>query len=214
MSSSLQKDKEVCSHVEYSRLSGLWKTFMFMSLNVSRSPAWSLLNVLYTKALQLKFVCIQENSRGSADCLVTLPVLSATQIHTAQPISHTHVLILKCWWIFLDQPHPVPSHSPVLVQCSAVLYVIMPSPWYPHPPTFFFPKRWVLALSSNVGIIGMFHHIGSQNMLFDFWLFEAGFLCVALSVLELCRPGWPQNSEICLPLPLPLPPVNCQLDRL
>lgn len=75
MSSSLQKDKEACSHVECSRLSGLQKQFVFLSLNVSSSSAWSLLNVLYMKALQLKFVCIQENNHASGDCLVTLSVL-------------------------------------------------------------------------------------------------------------------------------------------
>lgn len=83
MSSSLQKDKEARSHVEYSRLSELQKTFMSMSLTVNNSPACSLLSVLYMKAWQLKFVCIQENNHGSGDCLVTLPILGATQIHIA-----------------------------------------------------------------------------------------------------------------------------------
>lgn len=74
--------------MECSRLSELQKMFVSMSLNVNSSPACSLLSVLYMKALQLKFVCIQENNHGSGDCLVTLPVLGTPQIHKAQPISH------------------------------------------------------------------------------------------------------------------------------
>lgn len=70
MSSSLQKDED-CSPVVCSRLFELQKMFMFMSLEASSPPACSLLNVLYTKALQLKFVCIQENNVGSGGCILT-----------------------------------------------------------------------------------------------------------------------------------------------
>ena len=31
--------------------------------------------------------------------------------------------------------------------------------------------------------------------LFVYWLSETGFLCVALAVLELCRPGWPRTQK-------------------
>jgi hypothetical protein len=34
------------------------------------------------------------------------------------------------------------------------------------------------------------------------FVFETGFLCVALAVLELCRPGWPRTRKsacLCLP---------------
>lgn len=165
MSSSLQKDKEACSHVGCFRLSGLRKTFMFMSLNTSRAPAWSLLSVLYTKALQLKFVCIQENNCSSGDCLVT--VLRATQIHIASPF-HIDVLILKCWWILLTNNTLCPR------SLTCPLYNAQQwSVWscYLHGtntcPPFFPPKRWGggarLALSPNVGIIGIFHLTRSQS---------------------------------------------------
>ena len=37
---------------------------------------------------------------------------------------------------------------------------------------------------------------------FSFWFFETGFLCVALAVLELWSPGWPQTQKsACLSLP-------------
>lgn len=49
--------------MECSRLSELQKMFVSMSLNVNNSPACSLLSVLYMKALQLKFVCIQEKKK-------------------------------------------------------------------------------------------------------------------------------------------------------
>jgi hypothetical protein len=34
------------------------------------------------------------------------------------------------------------------------------------------------------------------------FFFETGFLCIALAVLELCRPGWPRTQKsacLCLP---------------
>jgi hypothetical protein len=37
---------------------------------------------------------------------------------------------------------------------------------------------------------------------FGFWFLETGFLCVALDVLELCRPGWSRTQKstcLCLP---------------
>jgi hypothetical protein len=37
---------------------------------------------------------------------------------------------------------------------------------------------------------------------FGFWFFWTGFLCVALAVLELCRPGWSRTQKsACLRLP-------------
>jgi hypothetical protein len=31
--------------------------------------------------------------------------------------------------------------------------------------------------------------------IFFLWFFETGFLCIALAVLELCRPGWPRTQK-------------------
>ena len=40
------------------------------------------------------------------------------------------------------------------------------------------------------------------SFLFFLWFFKTGFFCIALAVLELCRPGWPRiqkSTWLCLP---------------
>jgi hypothetical protein len=43
----------------------------------------------------------------------------------------------------------------------------------------------------------------NQGLFFFFWVFETGFLCIALAVLtSLCRPCWPRTQKsacLCLP---------------
>ena len=73
-----------------------------------------------------------------------------------------------------------PPHSPLAISCfSSVWSPLIPflssdSSYTPHYCSFFF-----------------------------FWFFEAGFLCIALAVMNsLCRPGWPRTQKstcLCLP---------------
>jgi hypothetical protein len=60
------------------------------------------------------------------------------------------------------------------------------------------PRRPGQATSMRVQLFFSFFFF----FFFLIWFYKTGFRCVALAVLELCRPGWPQTQKstyLCLP---------------
>jgi hypothetical protein len=55
---------------------------------------------------------------------------------------------------------------------------------------------WTTAFRFGSRYLYQLNYLSCWPLLFFFWFFETGFLCVALAVLEpLCRPGWPWTQK-------------------